>query len=594
MSQTMTIKNTKQHKRFSFQNIQQLGRALMLPIAVLPIAGILLRFGQPDLLNIKAVADAGNAIFANLPILFAIGVAIGFAKANHGAAAMAAVVGFFIMNAVITTIDSSVNTGVLGGIIIGGLAGYLYNKFYDIKLPEYLAFFGGRRFVPIITGIVAVLIGFLFGFVWPPVQEGINIFGNWLIGSGSIGMFLYGFFNRILLMFGLHHILNNLVWFQFGSFHDAAGSIVHGDIARFMAGDPTAGSFMAGFFPIMMFGLPAACFAMYRNAHTHRQKAVAGMLFSIALTAFLTGVTEPIEYSFMFLAPVLYLLHAAITGLSMVVMYILGVKLGFTFSAGFIDYVLFFKMDTHPLYLIPIGIITAVVYYTLFSFFIRKFNLMTIGRDIEAEVDETAPVVNDESTAVQFVHALGGKSNLVNVDACTTRLRLVVVDSSKINQAVLKKLGARGILTPDSTTVQVILGPQAELVSSQINEALPYVEEDSQAQSSAQASKVMMNTPEDIDFVLDNKMLDKARLLIDLLGGANSIIDVQIESLSRIRVFFADEAYHLSDHEQLASFGVLAVLDINDKERQLFVPEKTVELYQALHQVLAEKVSSEA
>ena len=318
-------------------------------------------------------------------------MALGFAKKNHGAAALAAVVGFFIMNSVIGTIDSSVNTGVLGGIFIGVIAGLLYNRFHSIKLPEYLAFFGGKRFVPIITGLAAVLMGFLFGFVWPPIQEGINAFGNWLIGSGSIGLFLYGFFNRILLIFGLHHVLNNLVWFQFGSFHDAAThAVVHGDIARFMAGDPTAGSFMAGFFPIMMFGLPAACFAMYRHAHTHRQKAVAGMLFSIALTAFLTGVTEPIEYGFMFLAPVLYLVHALLAGVSMVVMYLLGVKLGFTFSAGFIDYVLFFKMATKPWLLIPVGLVTAVVYYALFSFFIKRFNLMTIGREVEEEVEEDA------------------------------------------------------------------------------------------------------------------------------------------------------------------------------------------------------------
>ncbi|WHN66070.1 N-acetylglucosamine-specific PTS transporter subunit IIBC [Cysteiniphilum sp. QT6929] len=528
-------------KKFNFQNLQQLGRALMLPIAVLPVAGILLRFGQPDLLNIKAIADAGNAIFANLPLLFAVGVALGFAKKNHGAAALAAVVGFFIMNSVINTIDTGVNTGVLGGIVIGIVAGMLYNRFYEIKLPEYLAFFGGKRFVPIITGLTAVLLGFLFGYIWPLIQEGINAFGNWLIGSGSIGLFLYGVFNRILLMFGLHHILNNLVWFQFGSFHGAAG-IVHGDIARFMAGDPTAGAFMAGFFPIMMFGLPAACFAMYRHAHSHKQKAVAGMLFSIALTAFLTGVTEPIEYSFMFLAPVLYLIHALLTGISMVVMYVLGVKLGFTFSAGLIDYVLFFKMDTHPWLLLPVGAVTAVVYYFLFSFFIKKFNLLTIGREVdevveEDEKDEKEASQLTDSRALNFIGALGGKNNLDNIDACTTRLRLQVKDSSHINQALLKKLGARGIVVPDSKTVQVILGPEADLIAGEMNEALPHSADISfMSTARDKTSNHTETTAKTIKTVTEQTKCYDIDAIISALGGNDNIVNVSMCSLTRLDI----------------------------------------------------------
>ncbi|WP_119328860.1 N-acetylglucosamine-specific PTS transporter subunit IIBC [Cysteiniphilum halobium] len=522
--------------KFNFQNLQQLGRALMLPIAVLPVAGILLRFGQPDLLNIKAIADAGNAIFANLPLLFAVGVALGFAKKNHGAAALAAVVGFFIMNSVINTINTGVNTGVLGGIIIGIVAGMLYNRFYEINLPEYLAFFGGKRFVPIITGLTAVLLGFLFGFIWPAIQDGINAFGNWLIGSGSIGLFLYGVFNRILLMFGLHHILNNLVWFEFGSFHGAAG-VVHGDIARFMAGDPTAGTFMAGFFPIMMFGLPAACFAMYRHAHSHKQKAVAGMLFSIALTAFLTGVTEPIEYSFMFLAPVLYLIHALLTGISMVVMYMLGVKLGFTFSAGFIDYVLFFKMDTHPWLLLPIGAVTAVVYYFLFSFFIKKFNLLTIGREVDEVVEEDAHQDNTplpQSRALSFINALGGKNNLDNIDACTTRLRLQVKDSSNINQALLKKLGARGIVVPNVKTVQVILGPEADLIAGEMNEALPQATDIPHINTSDHAiNGQCQDIKKSIKPSVKHYDIDA---ITHALGGSDNIINASICALTRIDI----------------------------------------------------------
>ena len=558
-------------RNFNFQVLQQLGRALMLPIAVLPIAGILLRFGQPDLLNIPAIAGAGNTIFKHLPLLFAVGVALGFAKGNHGAAALASVVGFLIMNSVVTTINPDINTGVLGGIIIGMLSGALYNRFYNIKLPEYLAFFGGRRFVPIITGLVAVIIGFLFGFIWPPIQSGINAFGNWLIGSDSIGLFLYGVCNRVLLMFGLHHILNNLIWFQFGSFENAAGVISHGDIARFMAGDPTAGAFTAGFFPIMMFGLPAACLAMYRTAHTHRQKAVAGMLLSIALTAFLTGVTEPIEYSFMFLAPVLYIIHALLTGISLVAMHLLGIKLGFTFSAGFIDYLLFFKMDTHPLLLIPVGLATALLYYFLFSFFIRQFNLPTIGRDIEQKIDEDEATALKDSRARLFIVALGGRSNLSNVDACTTRLRLQVNDAEKIDKIKLQHLGAKGILTPDKKTVQVILGPEADLIAGEINEACALMENKQPADTVS-----ILETTSDSK-TTSIKDIDK---ILAALGGANNIKTLALESLTRLRVEFSNAA--LMNQKTLSHFGVVAVIDLHDNIKQLLVPENTEALYRAL------------
>lgn len=560
-------------KNFNFQALQQLGRALMLPIAVLPIAGILLRFGQPDLLNVPAIADAGNTIFTNLPLLFAVGVALGFAKGNHGAAALAAVVGFFIMNSIVTNINPAINTGVLGGIIIGIISGKLYNRFYNIKLPEYLAFFGGKRFVPIITGLIAVIIGFLFGFIWPPIQDGINAFGNWLIGSDSIGLFLYGVCNRILLMFGLHHILNNLIWFQFGSFENAAGVISHGDITRFMAGDPTAGAFTAGFFPIMMFGLPAACLAMYRTAHTHRQKAVAGMLLSIALTAFLTGVTEPIEYSFMFLAPVLYVIHALLTGLSLVVTHLVGMKLGFTFSAGFIDYLLFFKMDTRPLLLIPIGVVTAVIYYFLFSFFIKRFNLPTIGRDVVKSLDEDEQTSLTDSRAHLFIDALGGRANLNNVDACTTRLRLEVQDAEKIDKVRLQHLGAKGIVIPDNNTVQVVLGPEADLIAGEINEVY--------AACGSQKSidtTVALKVPKEVQ----NTAIKDIDQLLAALGGADNIKQVTLESLTRLCIEFVNAS--LINQDTLKHFGVIAVVDLGENIKQLLVPENTEVLYRELSQ----------
>ncbi|MBX9865620.1 MAG: PTS transporter subunit EIIC, partial [Burkholderiales bacterium] len=348
-----------------FSSIQALGRALMLPIAMLPVAGLLLRFGQPDLLNVQAIADAGNAIFANLPLLFAIGVAVGFAKDNNGASGLAGAVGYLILVAMLKSINKDIDSGVLGGILIGSIAGVLYNKYKDIKLPEFLAFFGGKRFIPIATGISAVILGIAMGYIWPPIQNGLHTFSQWMAESGEVGMFIYGLFNRLLLVTGLHHVLNSLFWFQLGDFTNAQGVVVHGDIARFMAGDPTAGFFQAGFFPIMMFGLPAICLAMYTTAHSQNKKMVAGLLLSMALTSFLTGVTEPIEYSFVFLAPVLYVIHAVLTGISLAVMELLHVRLGFSFSAGAIDYVLFFKLAQNPLLMLPVGAVMFVLYYSL-------------------------------------------------------------------------------------------------------------------------------------------------------------------------------------------------------------------------------------
>lgn len=252
---------------FLIESLQRLGRALMLPIAILPIAGLLLRLGDVDLLDIPLVHDAGKAIFANLALIFAIGIAVGFARDNNGTAGLAGAIGYLVMISVLKVIDPGIDMGVLSGIISGLVAGALYNRFKDVKLPEYLAFFGGRRFVPIATGISAVCLGLLFGVIWPPLQQGINGLGQLMLESGSFGAFAFGVLNRLLIVTGLHHILNNLVWFVFGSFTDPeTGRVVTGDLARYFAGDPKGGQFMAGMFPVMMFGLPAACLAMYRNA----------------------------------------------------------------------------------------------------------------------------------------------------------------------------------------------------------------------------------------------------------------------------------------------------------------------------------------
>ncbi|HUS65479.1 MAG TPA: PTS transporter subunit EIIC [Kofleriaceae bacterium] len=451
----------------AFAGAQKLGRALMLPIAVLPVAGLLLRLGQKDLLDLHVMADAGEVVFKNLALLFAIGVAVGFASDGHGVAGLAGAIGYLVMTAAIRAIDPKVDMGVLAGIITGLTAGALYNRTKDIKLPSYLAFFGGRRFTAIATGFACVLLGVAFGYGWPPVQRGIDGLGHWLLATGAVGLFVYGALNRLLLVTGLHHILNALVWFGFGTYATAEG-VVRGDLNRFFAGDPTAGSFMAGFFPIMMFGLPAAAIAMMRAARPDRKKTAGSVLLSTGLTSGLTGVTEPIEFSFMFHAPVLYLFHAILTGASMALMYLLGVRLGFTFSAGAFDYALSASQGDGAWLLFPIGAATFVVYYALFAFAIRRFDLATPGREAEAAPTTAAPT----DRAAAFVAALGGADNLVTVDACATRLRLAVRASDRIDDAALRALGAHGVVRPAPGSVQVVLGPIADQVADTIRVAL--------------------------------------------------------------------------------------------------------------------------
>ena len=471
--------------------LQPLGRALMLPIAVLPIAGLLLRLGQADLLNIAFVAAAGDAIFSHLGLLFGIGVAVGLARENHGAAGLAGAVCFFVLTEgakALLQVPPDATAGftdqaardlataawkvkqldklsVPAGILSGVAAGMLYNRFSDIKLPDYLAFFGGRRFVPIAAGAVGLVGAMLFGFGDPYLESGIDHLSRWVVASGNFGLFAYGFLNRLLIVTGLHHIINNIAWFILGDYHGTTG-----DLKRFFAGDPTAGAFMAGFFPVMMFGLPAACLAMYRAALPQRRKAVAGMLLSLGLTSFLTGVTEPIEFSFMFLAPALYLLHAVLTGLSMVVMNMLGVKLGFGFSAGLFDYVLGFGISTRPLLLVPVGLVYFAVYYFSFSWCIRRFDLKTPGRDTGEVI---AP--RDVSTGTRggdFALALGGAANLKTVNACMTRLRLTLNNPDAIDEARLRALGARGFVRPGGDGLQVVLGPIADQVAGEIRASL--------------------------------------------------------------------------------------------------------------------------
>ena len=454
-----------------FAGLQQLGRALMLPIAVLPIAGLLLRLGQPDLLGWAAMAAAGDAIFSNLGLLFAVGVGVGLARENHGAAGLAALVGYLVTTRAVETAlgappGSLAKLSIPVGLLSGIIAGVGYNRFGNITLPSYLSFFGGRRFVPIISGLAGLILAAIVSYAWPFLERGMDSTSHAILGAGSLGLFAYGVLNRILIVTGLHHILNNFAWFIVGDYHGATG-----DLKRFFAGDPTAGAFMSGFFPVMMFGLPGACLAMYHTARPERRAGVAGLLLSLGLTSFLTGVTEPVEFTFMFLAPVLYALHAVATGLAMVIMDAFGIRLGFSFSAGLFDYVLNFSHAQRPLLLLPIGAAYFGLYYGVFRFCIVRLNLATPGREIDDEFAPAAPTTPD-LRAHAFVAALGGARNLTEVAACTTRLRMVLVDNAAIDEAALKRLGARGILRSSSTGLQVVLGPIADQVAGEIRAAL--------------------------------------------------------------------------------------------------------------------------
>ncbi|MDB6048205.1 MAG: N-acetyl-D-glucosamine transporter [Pseudomonas sp.] len=455
------------------EGLQRLGRALMLPIAILPIAGLLLRLGDTDLLNIAIVHAAGNAIFANLALIFAIGIAVGFARDNNGTAGLAGAIGYLVMVSALKVLDPKIDMGVLAGIISGLMGGALYNRFKDIKLPDYLAFFGGRRFVPIVTGLSAVLLGLIFGLIWPPLQEGINSLGRLMLESGSVGAFAFGVMNRILIITGLHHILNNLVWFVFGTFTDPeTGRVVTGDLARYFAGDPKGGQFMTGMFPVMMFGLPAACLAMYRNALSTQRKLIGGVLLSMALTSFLTGVTEPIEFAFMFLAPLLYLIHAVLTGVSMALTDLLGIHLGFTFSGGAIDMALGWGKSTNGWMIFPLGLLYGVVYYCVFDYCIRRFNLKTPGR--EQLPGSPFAAVPQSERAGAYIRALGGADNLLSIDACTTRLRLHLADRNKAIDSELKALGAMAIVRPGNAgSLQVVVGPMADSLADELRIALP-------------------------------------------------------------------------------------------------------------------------
>ncbi|EIJ79824.1 PTS glucose-specific transporter subunit IICBA [Bacillus methanolicus PB1] len=497
----------------AFGVLQKVGKALMLPVALLPAAGILLALGaalrNPALLELAPFLDnsgvdmvaavmqkAGDIVFGNLPLLFAVGVAVGLAG-GEGTAGLAAIIGYLIMNVTMGTVLGitaedvnglnyanvlgvpTLQTGVFGGIIVGIIAAALYNKFYEIELPPYLGFFAGKRFVPIITAGTAVILGLIMMIIWPPIQSGLNAFSQNMVHANlTLSAFIFGVIERALIPFGLHHIFYSPFWYEFGEYVTRAGEVVRGDQRIFMAQiadnvqNLTAGTFMTGKFPFMMFGLPAAALAIYHEARPERKKAVGGLMASAALTSFLTGITEPIEFSFLFVAPVLFAIHTIFAGLSFMTMHLLNVKIGMTFSGGLIDYILFglINPQTNAWLVIPVGLVFAVIYYFGFRFAIRKFNLMTPGREeAEEEVEDSKGEAGD--LAYDILEAMGGKENISHLDACITRLRVTVNDVKNVDREQLKKLGAAGVLEVGNN-IQAIFGPRSETIKGQMKDIM--------------------------------------------------------------------------------------------------------------------------
>ncbi|MFD3158596.1 glucose-specific PTS transporter subunit IIBC [Haloimpatiens sp. FM7330] len=499
----------------SFGVLQQVGRALMLPVALLPVAGLLLAFGNmfqnQAFLNLAPALNAhwfqtfaqvmeqcGGIIFGNLALIFAVGVAIGLAD-GEGVAGLAAIVGFLIMNKTLGIIAGvtpevlktgdpayasvlgipTLQTGVFGGIIIGIIAALVYKKFYGTELPSYLGFFGGKRFVPIVMATVSIFVGIALVFVWPPIQHGLDTFSRSMISTNqTLAAFIFGVIERSLIPFGLHHIFYNPFWFQFGEYTNKAGELVRGDNLIFFAQlkdgvQFTAGTFMTGKFPFMMFGLPAAALAMYQEARPEKKKLAAGILASAALTSFLTGITEPIEFSFLFVAPALYAIHCIFAGFSFMIMHLLNVKIGMTFSGGIIDYFLFGIIPNRTQWwlVIPVGLGFAVLYYFGFRFAIRKWNLMTPGREADDDTTETNTSVKGGELAYNIYKALGQKENIAKLDACITRLRVSVNDIKQVDKKALKNLGASGVMEVGNN-LQAIFGPKSNILKDQIKDIM--------------------------------------------------------------------------------------------------------------------------
>ncbi|MCB5196429.1 PTS glucose transporter subunit IIBC [Deefgea salmonis] len=563
----------------AFAVLQKIGKALMLPVAVLPVAGLLLGIGAsnfpfiPEIVS-QIMAQSGGAIFGHLPLIFAIGVALGLSD-NDGVAGIAATVGFVVMIATMGVMApimgvepamvmgmKSMETGVFGGIIIGAVAATLFNKYYRIELPPYLGFFSGKRFVPIVTGIAAIFVGVVLSFIWPPVQGAINSFSHWAAVSDTrTAATVYGFVERMLIPFGLHHIWNVPFFFEMGEFTDAAGKVVHGDINRFFAGDRTAG-ILSGAFLFKMFGLPAAAIAIWHTAKPENRVMVGGIMISAALTSFLTGITEPIEFAFMFAAPVLYVIHAVLAASTQFVANTFGMHMGFTFSQGGIDFLMFNvfgKNAQNWWYVLFFGPMYAALYYFTFRYAILKWNMKTPGRE-DVAVDAVQHQASGQGMAHDLVVAFGGAANIESLDACITRLRISVRDAAKVNQASLKALGAAGVMQVGNN-MQAIFGTRSENLKTDMTEYL-------------KAGGTGLAAPAAVVPAASAAATIRNPALLAALGGQANISETAAIAATRIRVQLKD-AKQFNEAAVLAS-GVSAVAKLDGNVFHLIVGDASL------------------
>jgi PTS system glucose-specific IIC component len=576
----------------AFGVVQKVGKSLMLPVAVLPVAGLLLGLGATDFhgyvpaIVLALMKNAGDVIFGNLPLIFAIGVALGFTE-NDGVSGVAATIGYLVMTATLGVIAKaegvepdtimgipSIQTGVFGGILAGGLAAWMFNRYYRIALPAYLGFFAGKRFVPIVTAIGAIVLGGILSIVWPPIGSAIKAFSQWAaVSDPRTAATVYGFVERLLIPFGLHHIWNVPFFFEAGSFMDpTTGKVVHGDINRFFAGDPTAG-ILAGAFLFKMFGLPAAAIAIWHCAKPEKKVAVGGIMVSAALTSFLTGITEPIEFAFLFVAPVLYFIHACLAASAQFVANTLNMHMGFTFSQGGIDFLMFNLIGntaTHAWYVFILGPIYAVIYYSVFRFVITRFDLKTPGRE-----DDTVEAVAVGTSGVggrsrDLVLAFGGRSNIRSLDACITRLRITVDNPSLVDDGRLKALGAAGVVRVGNG-VQAIFGPLSENMKTDMQEYLKTAGSEAElapagtpaAEAAAPVATAAVSAPS------PTQQTARAEKIRAALGGAANIRKLEALAATRLRVVLSDASR--LDTAALKAAGVPATQSFSSGELDLIV-----------------------
>lgn len=560
----------------SFSLLQKIGKSLMLPVSVLPVAGILLgvgaaKFSWMPIIVSSLMETSGGAIFGSLPLIFAIGVALGLTK-NDGVGALASTVGYFVLLGTMGVVAKSmgvptakvmgvetIKTGVFGGIMIGMISGYLFNKYYRINLPQYLGFFAGKRFVPIVTSFAAIALGIVLSFVWPPLGSAIQSMSHWAANEEALTAFsLYGVVERSLIPLGLHHIWNVPFFFEIGSYvNPNTGAEITGEIGRYLQGDPSAGN-MAGGYLFKMWGLPAAALAIWHTAKPENKKKIGGIMISAALTSFLTGITEPIEFAFLFVAPILYVIHAGLSGIAFAVCIALGIKHGTTFSHGLIDYIVLFPQSSKALWLLVIGPMWGALYYTVFRASIKFFNLKTPGREDEAE---TATISEENTLAGELIYAFGGADNIKTLDACITRLRIEVKSQDSVDKDRLKALGASGVVMV-GTGVQAIFGPRSENLKTDMEMYLA---------SGASVAPVTTSSS------AMTSLSEQSELITSGLGGGRNVKSIQTIAKTRLRVELNDESkMDIADLESTA--GVQLAVNIRPNVYHLIIGQQAGEL----------------